>query len=121
MRVAYVVLYVTNTDECLKFWTEKFGMVEKGKKFAGDVAIVQVGFADQDFALELVPLALMQNNPGGLDLTTPSMAFHVEDLAQTRENLIAADVTVSPIADHGGVESFAFADNESRWFAVLGN
>jgi lactoylglutathione lyase len=121
MRVAYVVLYVTNPDQCLKFWTEKVGMVEKGRKHAGEISIVQVGFEGQDFALELVPLALMQNNPDGLDLATPSMAFNVDNLAETRGTLISAGVTVSPLADHGGIEAFAFEDNESRWFAVLGN
>jgi catechol 2,3-dioxygenase-like lactoylglutathione lyase family enzyme len=121
MRAAYVVLYVTNPDECLEFWTEKFGMVEKGRKHAGEVSIVQVGFKDQDFALELVPLSLMENNPSGLDLATPSMAFNVDDLAETRDSLLSAGVTVSPLADHGGIEAFAFEDNESRWFAVLSN
>lgn len=119
MRVNYVVLYVTDPAECLKFWVDKFEMVEKGRKYAGEIAIVKVGFANQDFAFELVPLALMQENPGGLDLTTPSIAFHVEDLASSRGRLEACGVTVSPIANHGGVESFAFQDNESRWFAVV--
>jgi lactoylglutathione lyase len=119
MQVAYVVLYVTDLDECIQFWTEKVGMVEKSRKQAGEIAIVQVGFESQAFALELVPLALMQNNPNGLDLATPSMAFRVDDLADMRDALMASGVAVSPVADHGGIESFAFADNESRWFAVL--
>ncbi|MEN9609123.1 MAG: hypothetical protein RLZZ06_1054, partial [Actinomycetota bacterium] len=40
MRVGYVVLYVTDAEACLKFWTEKVGMVEKGRKQAGEFAIV---------------------------------------------------------------------------------
>jgi len=118
MRVGYVVLYVTDADACLKFWTEKVGMVEKGRKQAGEFAIVQVGFADQPFAFELVPLALMANNPNNLDLATPSIAFKVEDLAAAREKLVAAGVQATELGDHGGVASFAFSDNEGRWFAV---
>lgn len=118
MRVGYVVLYVNDADACLKFWTEKVGMVEKGRKQAGDFSIVKVGFADQGFSFELVPLALMKDNPSGLDLATPSIAFHVADLASTRETLIAAGVQASDVGNHGGVESFAFSDNENRWFAV---
>lgn len=118
MRVGYVVLYVTDPDACLKFWTEQVGMIEKGRKSAGDFAIVQIGFPDQQFSFELVPLALMQNNPDGLDLATPSIAFHVDDLPTTREKLIAAGVTASDIGNHGGTEAFAFSDNEGRWFAV---
>ena len=118
MRVGYVVLYVTDADECRKFWTEKVGMVEKGRKAAGDFAIVQVGFADQSFSFELVPLALMADNPHGLDLATPSIAFNVDDLAATREKLVAAGVQATEVGNQTGVESFAFQDNEGRWFAV---
>ena len=118
MRVGYVVLYVNDAEACFSFWTDKVGMVEKGRKHAGDFAIVQVGFADQPFAFELVPLALMQDNPSGLDLATPSIAFHVADLADTRDSLMAAGVQATDISQHSGVESFAFSDNENRWFAV---
>jgi lactoylglutathione lyase len=118
VRLGYVVLYVDDAAACLKFWTEKVGMVEKTAKQAGDFRIVQVGFAGQDFALELVPLALMQNNPAGLDLATPSIAFHVEDLAATRAALAAAGVQATEVGEHSGVASFAFSDNEGRWFAV---
>jgi lactoylglutathione lyase len=118
MRVGYVVLYVNDVDACIEFWTTQVGMVEKGHKQAGDFSIVKIGFADQGFSFELVPLALMKDNPSGLDLATPSIAFHVTDLADTREKLISAGVQASDLGNHGGVESFAFCDNENRWFAV---
>jgi lactoylglutathione lyase len=120
MKVGYVVLYVTDEAACLEFWTEQVGMVEKGRKQAGPFAIVQVGFADQDFAFELVPLALMKDNPGGPDLATPSIAFHVDDLAATRAALVAKGVHATDLGDHGGITTFAFPDNEGRWFAVIG-
>ena len=44
MRVGYVVLYVTNPEECLDFWTTKVGMVEKDRKSAGPFDVVKVGF-----------------------------------------------------------------------------
>ena len=119
MRVGYVVLYVTDAEACQKFWTEKVGMVEKGSKQAGEFEIAEVGFADQQFSFELVPLALMANNPDGLDLATPSIAFKVEDLEATHAKLVAAGVTASPIGEHSGMTSFAFGDNEGRWFAVI--
>ncbi|MEN9646788.1 MAG: hypothetical protein RL238_3457 [Actinomycetota bacterium] len=120
MKVGYVVLYVTDEVACLRFWTEQVGMVEKGRIHAGAVDVVKVGFADQDFAFELVPLALMQDNPDGLDLATPSIAFHVDDLATTHARLTAAGVEASPVGEHAGTPSFAFSDNEGRWFAVTG-
>ena len=121
MKVGYVVLYVNDAESCVRFWTEKVGMVEKSRVQAGDLPVVKVGFADQDFSLELVPLALMQENPDGLDLATPSMAFHVDSLEETHASLSASGVETSGIDEHSGMQTFAFADNENRWFAVIRN
>ena len=121
MKVGYVVLYVHDADACRRFWTEQVGMVEKDHKTAGEFSIVQVGFADQEFTFELVPLALMKDNPYELDLATPSIAFRVDDLGATHIALSAKGIEVSEIGGHSGVMSFAFADNEGRWFAVLQN
>lgn len=119
MKVGYVVLYVSDPAACLQFWTGQIGMVEKSRQQAGDFSIVQVGFVDQDFAFELVPLDLMKNNPDGLDLATPSIAFRVTDLGATHSALVAKGVQVTDVGAHSGVSSFAFCDNEDRWFAVI--
>jgi len=119
MKVGYVVLYVNDEVACLQFWTQKVGMVEKSRIQAGTFSIVQVGFADQDFGFELVPRALMKDNPDGLDLATPSIAFRVDDLAATRADLAAKGVTATEVGEHSGHASFAFCDNEDRWFAVI--
>ncbi len=119
MKVGYVVLYVTDEVACLRFWTEQVGMIEKGRQQAGSLSVVQVGFADQDFSFELVPLALMQDNPDGLDLASPSIAFRVDDLAATRAALVAKGVQATELGEHSGIQTFAFPDNEGRWFAVI--
>ena len=113
-----MVLYVTDAEACMKFWTEKLGMIEKGRKQAGEFSLVEVGFADQAFSFELVPLAMMAGNPDGLDLATPSIAFKVDDLFATHAKLVAAGVQAIQPGEHGGIPSFAFSDNEGRWFAV---
>jgi lactoylglutathione lyase len=118
MKVRYVVLYIDDAEACRRFWVDKIGMVEKRRSQAGDFAIIQVGFADQDFALELVPLELMKDNPDNLDLATPSIAFQVDDLQATHSTLVERGVQTSDIGEHGGTPSFAFADPEGRWFAV---
>ena len=120
MKVGYVVLYVTDDAACQRFWTEQVGMVEKSRTQAGTFSIVQVGFPDQNFAFELVPLALMKDNPDGLDLATPSIAFRVDDLAATHASLVAKGVEATELGEHSGIASFGFADNEGRWFAVIG-
>ena len=118
MKVGYVVLYVNDAEACRGFWVEKIGMVEKRRSETGQFAIVQVGFADQPFAFELVPLELMKENPDGLDLATPSIAFTVDDLAATHDKLVERGVEATDVGDHQGTPSFAFSDPEGRWFAV---
>ena len=118
MQVGYVVLYVNDVEACRRFWIDRIGMVEKRSSDAGGYALAQVGFADQPFAFELVPLELMKDNPDGLDLATPSIAFTVDDLEATRAGLVSRGVQATDVADHEGTPSFAFSDPEGRWFAV---
>jgi lactoylglutathione lyase len=118
MKVGYVVLYVNDVEACRTFWIEQIGMVEKRRSEADGFTIAQVGFADQPFAFELVPLALMKDNPDNLNLGTPSIAFIVEDLQATRADLVGRGVQATDVGDHAGTASFAFSDPEGRWFAV---
>jgi len=118
MKVGYVVLYVNDADACRRFWIEQVGMVEKRSNEVAGFTIAQVGFADQPFAFELVPLALMQDNPDNLDLATPSIAFRVDDLEAARAGLLGRGVQATEVAEHSGTPSFAFSDPEGRWFAV---
>lgn len=121
MKVSYVVLYVNDAAACLRFWTDQVGMIEKSRQQAGTSSVVRVGFPDQEFALELVPLSLMKDNPDDLDLATPSIAFEVDNLDIARSTLVAKGVHTTEVTQHSGVASFAFADNEDRWFAVVQN
>ncbi len=118
MKVGYVVLYVNDAEVCRRFWVEQIGMVEKRRSEAGDFTIAQVGFADQPFAFELVPLELMKDNPDGLDLATPSICFTVDDLEATHGALVGRGVQATDVGEHHGTPSFAFSDPEGRWFAV---
>ena len=118
MKVGYVVLYVNDAEACRTFWVEQIGMVEKGRTAAGAFEIVQVGFTDQPFAFELVPMELMKDNPDGLDLATPSICFNVDDLQATHAALVGRGVKATDVGDHQGTASFAFSDPEGRWFAV---
>jgi predicted enzyme related to lactoylglutathione lyase len=63
---------------------------------------------------------MMADNPYGLDLATPSIALHADDLEAARAKLVERGVTAMEIGEHSGVRSFAFSDPEGRWFAVTG-
>lgn len=118
MKVGYVVLYVKDAEACRRFWIEQVGMIEKKRIEAGAFTIARVGFAEQPFAFELVPLEMMKENPDGLDLATPSICFHVDDLEATHETLVARGVKATDPGEHMGMKNFAFSDPEGRWFAV---
>ena len=118
MKVGYVVLYVKDADACRRFWTEKIGMIEKRSAEAGGFTITQVGFADQEFAFELVPLDLMKDNPDNLDLAMPSIALRVDDLQAAHATFVSRGVQATEVGDHSGTPSFAFSDPEGHWFAV---
>jgi catechol 2,3-dioxygenase-like lactoylglutathione lyase family enzyme len=118
MHVGYVVLYVNDAEACRTFWVDQIGMVEKRRTDVGGSTIVQVGFADQSFAFELVPLDLMKDNPDNLDLATPSIAFRVDDLQAAHAALVGRGVQATDVAAHEGTPSFAFSDPEDHWFAV---
>ena len=118
MKVGYVVLYVNDEVACRRFWVDQIGMVEKRRYEAGSFTIVQVGFADQPFAFELVPIELMKDNPDGLDLATPSICFTVDDLDTTHAALVSRGIQATDVGEHDGTATFAFSDPEGRWFAV---
>lgn len=118
MKVGYVVLYVNDAEACRRFWVGQVGMVEQRRNEAGGFTIAKVGFADQEFAFELVPLELMKDNPDNLDLATPSIGFQVDDLERAHTDLAARGVQVSDVGEHSGTPSFAFSDPEGHWFAV---
>jgi catechol 2,3-dioxygenase-like lactoylglutathione lyase family enzyme len=118
MRVGYVVLYIKDAEACRKFWVEQVGMIEKNRTGIGSFKIFQVGFAEQNFAFELVPLEMMKENPDGLDLATPSLCFHVADLESMRARLVERGVQATEVGTHFGMQNFAFCDPEGRWFAV---
>ena len=118
MRVGYVVLYVNDVEACAQFWTKQVGMVERGRNQFAEHCVVRVGCSDQNFSFELVPLAMMKENPDGLDLATPSICFYSDDLIAEHKKLSDNAVSVTEIGEHFGMTTFAFIDNEGRGFAV---
>lgn len=119
MRVGYVVLYVNDSEACKNFWTEKVGMQVKETTKVEQNTVYTVGFSNQNFSFELVPLDLMKDNPHGLDLATPSICFSVKDIPAEHKRLNDKGVKTTEITQRGDKGNFAFCDNEDRWFAVL--
>jgi len=118
MQVGYVVLYVNDSQACIDFWTNQVGMRLVNQESVCEHIVAKVGFKDQDFAFELVPLEMMKDNPNNLDLATPSICFYVQDVESEHQKLKSNNVTCIDVNEHFGRKGFAFSDNEGRWFAV---
>lgn len=121
MKVGYVVLYVNYAVESVNFWVDKIGMILKESYQVDSHQINRVGFENQDFCFELVPMEMMKDNPDGLDLATPSICLYVEDIDAAHKKMASNLVKITDISEHFGKLNFAFSDNEDRWFAVIQN
>jgi catechol 2,3-dioxygenase-like lactoylglutathione lyase family enzyme len=119
MQLGYVVIYVADLQRCHQFWTDQVGMVTKRTSEIDGFSIPQVGFVNQDAAIELIPNAFMEKAGHGAVTVAPSMCFHVNAIEAEHQRLTVAGVVVSPIGDHFGTTTFAFSDPEDRWFAVI--
>lgn len=71
-------------------------MVEKGRNEVDSFSIVRVGFPDQDFALELVPLGLMGNNSDGHNLGLHLLPSTSQIISVFYKANFGIDVNVAP-------------------------
>ncbi len=118
MNLNYVVLYMENTETSKDFWVEKIGFEVKKTVDAGVAKIYTVGQRGDNTNIELVPMALMANNPHGLNLGTPSLCFKTADIQAEYNRLTENGVKVTDIMDHGGMQVFTFFDAEEKAFAI---
>lgn len=118
VKIGYVVLYMNDTQKAAEFWQTYFDFVIKNVVDAGEHQVITVGAVDGQTNFELVPLALMADNPYDLNLGIPSICLSTDDLQAEHQRLVKLGANVSPIADHGGRDSFAIIDFEENAFAI---
>ncbi len=118
VQIGYVVLYLEDTIAGAKFWQENFDFEIKGEVEAGEHKVITIGAKDGQTNFELVPLALMENNPFNINLGIPSICLLTDDLQGTHAQLTKGGAEVTEISDHGGKNSFAIIDGEGNAFAI---
>lgn len=118
VNIGYVVLYMNDTEKAAEFWQTYFDFKIKNVVDAGEHKVITIGAADGQTNFELVPLALMADNPYNLNLGIPSICLNASDLQAEHMRLTKLGANVSPIADHGGRDSFAIIDFEQNAFAI---
>lgn len=119
VEIGYVVLYMKDTEQAAAFWQTNFDFKVKKEQEVGPHKVITIGTVEGQTNFELVPLALMENNPNNLNLAIPSICLHTSDLQAEHERLTALGVRVTDIADHGGRNSFAIFDAEDNAFACV--
>ncbi len=120
-KVGQIMLYVNNQEESVQFWTEKVGFSLIAEVEAGPgmkwFEIAPTKEAETGFVLHNKEL-IAQMQPE-LNLGTPSLMFHTENLDELYKNLSDKNITVGELITMPSGRVFNFADNEGNYFAVL--
>ncbi len=117
--IGYVVLYLNDTEKAAEFWQTNFGFEIKNELDAGGHKVITIGAKDSQTNFELVPLALMEDNPYNLNLGMPSICLFTDDLEAEHKRLTDLGANVTEISDHGGRMSFAIVDLEGNGIAMM--
>ncbi|WP_409271891.1 VOC family protein [Neobacillus sp. SCS-31] len=120
-KLGQVMLYVSNQDDAVDFWTNKLGFsviaeedngqgfrwIEAAPKNGGGSSIV---IHNKEFVEKMSP---------GLNLGTPSLMFFTENLEELYEDLSSKNIKVGDIVTMPAGRVFNFADGEENYFAVM--
>lgn len=120
-KVGQIMLYVTNQEEVMRFWTEKIGFVVISEEDNGQgmkwIEIAPSKEAETSIILHNKELiAKMQPE---LNLNTPSLMFFSDDLDKLYKDLSEKGITVGEIVNMPSGRVFNFADIENNYFAVM--
>ncbi|WP_409300633.1 VOC family protein [Peribacillus sp. SCS-155] len=119
-KVGQIMLYVTNQDQAVKFWTEKVGFSVISEENNGQMRWIEIApsngaetsiiLHDKDFVSKMEP---------ELNLGTPSLLFFTNELDRLYTDLSKKNVTVGEIVNMPSGRVFNFADEEQNYFAVM--
>ncbi|MFS0575755.1 VOC family protein [Sporosarcina sp. 179-K 3D1 HS] len=120
-KLGQVMLYVTNQEDALKFWTEKvgFAVISEEDNGQGMRWIEIAPTPEAETSIVLHNKEFIAKMEPGLNLETPSLLFYTEDLETFREKLLKEGVTVGEVMTMPTGKVFNFSDDEDNYFAVL--
>ncbi|EST10403.1 VOC family protein [Sporolactobacillus laevolacticus] len=120
-KLGQVMLYVTNQDDSLKFWTEKAGfhLVSKEDNGQGLRWFEIAPSEEAETSIVLHNKELIAKMQPELNLGAPSLLFFTENLDALYKNFTDKNITVGDIVTMPTGRVFNFADNEGNYFAVL--
>ncbi|WP_078434808.1 VOC family protein [Metabacillus halosaccharovorans] len=120
-KVGQIMLYVSNQDEAVNFWTEKVGfhVIAEEDNGEGMKWIELAPTKEAETSIILHNKELISKMEPELNLGTPSLLFFSDNLDELYNRLQNKDVTVGDIVDMPNGRVFNFSDNEGNYFAVL--
>jgi lactoylglutathione lyase len=115
-----VMLYVTNQNEAVKFWTEKVGFVVKLDQNNGQMRWIEIAPGnDVETTIVLHDKELISKMQPELNLGTPSLMFFSENLDKLYSELVSKNVNVGEIVKMPSGRVFNFSDSENNYYAVM--
>ncbi|MBU7591589.1 VOC family protein [Metabacillus halosaccharovorans] len=120
-KVGQIMLYVSNQDEAVNFWTEKVGFHVVAEEDNGEgMRWIEISpTKEAETSIILHNKELISKMEPELNLGTPSLLFFSDNLDELYNGLQDKDVTVGDIVDMPNGRVFNFSDNEGNYFAVL--
>lgn len=120
-KLGQVMLYVSNQDEAVKFWTEKvgFNVINEEDNRQGMRWIEIAPTMDADTSIVLHNKEFIAKMSPELNLGTPSLMFFTENLEELYQNLSKENIIVGEIVNMPSGKVFNFSDSEGNYFAVM--
>ncbi|MGD6776962.1 MULTISPECIES: VOC family protein [Bacillaceae] len=120
-KLGQVMLYVSNQDEALKFWTEKVGFQVISEEDNGEgMRWIEIAPSkESETSIILHNKEFVARMSPELNLGTPSLMFLTEDLEGLYDKLTEENVTVGEMVHMPFGKVFNFADGEENYFAVM--
>lgn len=119
-EVGKIMLYVDDQDKVVKFWIEKVGfhlIAEENRDGMHWIEVAPTKAAETSLVLH-DKKTVAEMSPE-LNLGTPSLMFHSDNLDQLRKNFMDKGITVGDLMQMPSGKVFNFADDEENYFAVM--
>ncbi|PAD20778.1 VOC family protein [Terribacillus saccharophilus] len=120
-HVGQIMLYVSDQDQAVHFWTEKLGFQVLAKEDDGQgmrwIEIAPSKGAETSIILH--NKAFISKMEPELNLGTPSLMFFSDNLDKLHNDLLTDHVTVGEIVAMPTGRVFNFADYEGNYFAIM--
>lgn len=119
-KVGQIMLYVNNQDEAVNFRTEKIGFSVISEENGEGMRWIEIAPSkDAETSIILHDKETVKKMSPELNLGTPSLMFHTENLDQLHSELSSKNIFVGEIIDMPSGRVFNFADGEENYFAVM--